>query len=520
MIGIGQLLNKRTFPQQTVSTPPKERLRLPQQRESGGELVETQVASEVEAVRPAPPPPDATHEAVRSQLADFSQSLGFLTQLKGSASELEQAIGSILDDFERTRIEHAAISKELKAERSHRAGLLRDAAKAQEELQAALQHRLHLEDTVERHQLNARTLESDLSSANEAATLREAKLADVELQLAQEHSAKEQLTEEVASYRERFEASQNALAQMETDLRKETQQTSLLTEELENLKVALDDGGRKLAKRERELSELNNGHKSALARIADLEGTAAQTETAHKNQIKDVSEKLEFFQSQASSLEAKLAATASRAQVAEQLLGQVRDELKQKIDGLAAAERQLLKITLERNALDKRVADLSKERDKTEARWQETNEINNKLAERSHMLVANFNSKERQYDTIQQRLTDMTQELTSARAQIRNNEQRFDARVVELTFQLEQERIARRLAEKSLEVSRQNIEDLRRDLFHARSLRSGSPLSVVPMDDGAAPVVGPTAMPDEEPAETDEPTAPKSVAGPVNTAAE
>lgn len=431
--------------------------------------------ADAEAVASGESRSGVTHEAagraqevIRAQLADLSQRHLVLKQSGETLEALERSVMQLLSDHQRARLGVDGARGELDAEREQHARLRHEFSKLQEEAHGLKQARLQLETSLDNLQHSAQELGGGLADARRDHAALQAEASQLRGNLADVSARVGDAEDKVAFYRSKFEERQSEIAGLDTALKKEAQQNAVIGEEVRALRESLETVNRSLARKEREHAAAQLALEQAGDRRKELEHALAEAERKHTASEEELREALESTRATSGSTTNRLEAMGSRLQVTEQLLAQAREEIGVRTDEHSVLQRQILQITLERNSFEKRAEEGRRERDRADRLARETSEINARLAERSHALVASLKTREREHEAAKQKLVALTEELAHVKAAMRVSEQQFQAHVVELNSQIAHERSSRQMADGSLEAARSTIDGLRQEVSRTR----------------------------------------------------
>lgn len=417
----------------------------------------------------------ATHEAagraqevIRAQLADLSQRHLVLRQAGETLEGLERSVVQLLSDHQRVRLASEATHGELEAEREQHTRLRQEFARLQEEAHGHKQARLQLETSLDNLQHNVQGLGGELAEAKREHAALQGEAGQLRGDLADALARASDAEDKVAFYRDKFEERQSQISALDASLKKELQQNAVLSEEVRALQESLENLNRTLARRDREHAAAQLALEQAAERRKELENALTEAERKHKSAEEELREALETTRATSGSTTNRLEAMASRLQVTENLLAQAREEIGTRTEEHSAAQRQVLQVTLEKTSLEKRVEDTRRERDRADRLARETSEINARLAERSHALVASLKTREREHEVAKQKLISLTEELSHLKETMRVSEQQFQSHVAELNAQVAHERSSRQMADGSLEAARSTIDNLRQEIARMR----------------------------------------------------
>ena len=420
-------------------------------------------------------PVAVTHEAagraqevIRAQLADLSQRHLVLRQAGETLEGLERSVMQLLSDHQRVRLSSDTTHGELEAEREQHTRLRHEFARLQEETHGHKQARLQLETSLDNLQHSVQGLGGELADARREHAALQGEAGQLRGNLADALARAGDAEDKVTFYRSKFEERQSQIGTLDASLKKELQQNAVLSEEARALQESLENLNRTLARRDRENAAAQLALEQAAERRKELENSLAEAERKHKGAEEQLREALESTRATSGSTANRLEAMASRLQVTENLLAQAREEIAARTEEHSGAQRQVLQITLEKNSLEKRVEETRRERDRADRLARETSEINARLAERSHALVASLKTREREHEVAKQKLISLTEELSHIKEAMRISEQQFQSHAAELNAQVAHERSSRQMADGSLEAARGTIDSLRQEIARMR----------------------------------------------------
>ena len=131
------------------------------------------------------------------------------------------------------------------------------------------------------------------------------------------------------------------------------------------LRVQIEDQSAQLSKLGRQLSDVEIRHGETSRRASELETTLSQESDAHSRLKSLHQEESDSHRANTASLQVDLAATRARAEAAERLLVEARQELREKLAEARNLECKLLDASVAANAGEKRFAELEKDNSKS-----------------------------------------------------------------------------------------------------------------------------------------------------------
>jgi len=215
-------------------------------------------------------------------------------------------------------------------------------------------------------------------------------------------------------------------------------------------------------------------HGDVSRRAQELETSLTQESSAHAKLKNQHQEESDWNRANTASLQVDLAATRARAEAAERLLVDARQELREKLVETRALERKLLDSSVATSASEKRFAELEKDFADARSHIADLEISRATLVDRSSALVkatkvkeAALNKAEQKIDYLEARIGELTKSFNLQRAQI-------EAKANQLSEQLEAEGAARAFAEGALQSARRDRMALQRELV---GLKDGKPSS-------------------------------------------
>jgi crescentin len=406
-------------------------------------------------------------EVIRSQFYDaltpIDQTLEEIERTKVAHLEAERKFEALAEAHERLRGEHTALTLErstLAVRHEERSERVKDLEKA---LAAA---------------------EAAASQARAALAERRAKLERTERELEDNKRRLQTVSEQLPSVRADFAAREKRLQEVEQQRAGLQDQNVLLSQENRSLRTRVEEFVASGSKLNRQVSDLEGRRDDLARRVEELEAALAQETAAHgklKAAHLDAAEQHRLI---AANLQEDLAAMTTRSEVAERLLGEARETLREREAAIRSFEQRALENSLMAKSKDTALADL--ERDLTSARalHAETDGARAELDQRAAELARALEAREAALQRAEQKIAMVEAGIAEEAKAMAAERQLAGDKLAKLREELEAEQAARAFAEGALQAARQERGAQRR--HDAEAASGAQPKDAqVPVDEGA-----------------------------------
>jgi crescentin len=395
------------------------------------------------------------NEKLRARLGAIESAFADIDQIRGYFHEVLSPIDHILAEIEGAKTAHFEAQRKLEASREAHEKLKSDHA-------ALTGH--HSSLSLRHDRLAAQAQELELAVKNTGAALAEARSALIERnsriegldrELEQGRRRMLSVSEQLPGLRVAFHAKEKRLEEAEAQRTAIEHQFKMSARENQSLRARLEElvaNGSKLSRR---LSEFEIREAESARRTAELETALNREQQSHAKLRNAHFEAAETHQSEIDSLGEDVNSLSVRAEGAERLLAEARNELRERNAMIRGLEQRALESAHALQSKDKASADLERDLLIARAQFADVEEARAALHARSEDLVMAIEARSRSLERAEQRTTDLQAQLAE---QIRSAEADREARDEEirsLRERLDSEASARAFAEGALQSLRQ-----------------------------------------------------------------
>lgn len=396
------------------------------------------------------------NEVLRFRVAEMSERLEDLKSLQSDFSALLEPIVAIADELPRAKVRTSELEALLALEQGNAANLRRDLADATHRLTGAV-------NDVSASKIQLQHLESSLQARDAAAEEVRLALRDKSLQAEDQErrlfAANEQiraLQGESKSLRVEAKALDQALARSEGELQDLRESRHALERDnlrLQNLSETQAVQLAELAARSQDFETqaeagrvaLRNAEQQLAAEVASAEKAKAQAEAD-----------LATLRAERTSLTLRVDATTSRFATTEQMVAQLRNQLRERDEAGRAAERGLKEASIERVTAERRLESAQADLARQNERVLEMQRARSEFEHRCEMLTKAMAAKDAALEQALGRvssLSDRIDHLVHRQEVERADFETVNHRLVE---ELQHERSERKLAQGALDIARES----------------------------------------------------------------
>ncbi len=397
---------------------------------------------------------DDLREAFEKIVAPFNSSLRALEQEKSQAVNLTGMLNESRTAYDTLRTELYKVEKTASA-------LAAEAEKLRDELEVSRESNRAMEST---------RLSNDLATRN-------AQLAELERQLAQESAERRSLNEVRRSLQEQVDSSHKRMGELEGELAAARERLAMLEDEKNSLQASVDQGLNETARLTRRLTDSENTLTATRAQLAKIEASFAEAYTERGRLAALLDEAKEQNQDERNSLNMRLDGLQSRAATAERLLSEARRNLVARTEEARAFDRKSVEATIARNNSEKRLAQFEAAQEARERQLKELEQARAALSERNNALAKALKIRDTALSRAEEKIAALTERGAHLEADIQMSRNNIEKRVDDLSSALQQERMERAVVEGTLEAARKDNSRLQSEVASLRSaVRRGLPL--------------------------------------------
>lgn len=387
-------------------------------------------------------------EDLRSLGEDFSQMLGPMESIsselpvaKGRVIELEALLGQEVEQNQGLRREVDGLSSRVSTltsdlSSSHgRAGrlegTLREREATVEEMRLSLRERSLLNEELERR------LQAETEQAQAAGF-------------------------EAKSLRAEMQAADQALLEADRRLADLTERRSMSEGEAQRFQRLAEDLNARLVSAGSRVDELDSALEESVAALAGLEIQLASERAAHQRTQAQYESELTTARTDHSNLAMKADSLSARHQATEQILHQVRSQLRDKEDALRIAERAVKEAAAERGSLERRFEALREEVVRRDALAVDSQRQTADLEDRNEMLTKALAAREAALENANGRTQHLSERVDALTLRYEKERQSLETANRRLLEELQNERAERTLAQGALDIARESRLSLQR----------------------------------------------------------
>jgi crescentin len=396
------------------------------------------------------------NEVLRFRVAEMSERLDDLQSLRADFTALLEPIVAITDELPRAKVRTSELEALLTLEQGNAATLRRDLAEVTGRLAAAT-------NDVSASKIQLQHLETSLQARDAAAEELRLALRDKTLQaenlerrLFAETEQTRALQGESKALRVEAKALDQALARSDSEL-----------QDLRESRHALERDNLRL----QNLSETQAGQLAELiARSQEFETQAEASRVALRNAEQQLAAEIDAAQKAEAQYEAEVAnhrteraslamrvdASTSRLATTEQMLAQLRNQLRERDEAGRSAERGLKEASIERVTLERRLESAQSDLARQNERFLEMQRARSEFEHRCEMLTKAMAAKDAALEQALGRvssLSDRIDHLVHRQEVERADFETVNHRLVE---ELQHERSERKLAQGALDIARES----------------------------------------------------------------
>jgi chromosome segregation ATPase len=223
---------------------------------------------------------------------------------------------------------------------------------------------------------------------------RRAQIVDLEVQLAQEIGEAKTLRDENISLDEWLTAADKDIIALESDLNSARQRLLVAEDEKRAQQGPLDKASGEAARLSRKLAEMEASLNASQSRLRQVEANFAELNTERARLARALEEANERHEHERANQRTRFEALQARASATERLLGEPRGHLLARAEEFRDCDRRMRGLTLERDTLRTRLADVDADRIHRDSTIEELTQQRATVLERTSVLTSAFTAKE------------------------------------------------------------------------------------------------------------------------------
>ena len=448
------------------------------------------------------------NETVRLRIGEMVDRLEDLKSLQDDFSSILEPLVAITDELPRASMRIAELEALYTQEQQAAGGARREASELTSRIAAAGND---LSEAINRgNRLEAALRDRDTRIEELRIALRDRTLVaeNLERQLYAETEQGKALAGENKALRIEAQAADQALARAEHDLGETRERANLFDQESRRLDLLSEERRVKLLDLEARYAEIEQVAEAERHRLRALETQLmAETATREKNEGQYEAE-IGAHRTERASLVMKLEAMTNRATSTEQLLAQVRNQLREKDESNRIAERNFKEASIERVTVERRLESAQTDLARQTERFLEMQRLRSELDTRCDMLTKAMAAKDAAIEQATTRTAALSDRIDQMSRRNEAERAELDAANRRLIEELQNERSERVLAQGALDIARESRLALQKQ--HEALKRSARGVRVADAQEHAVTVEEPVRG---EPAEPDSNVRPFTASG-------
>lgn len=413
-------------------------------------------------------------ETTRASIAQIANRLEELDTLRLDFNRLIQPVVSLIDEFPSLQAKLLDANSLLDDERKYSRQLRHElsdlsvtSGRTEDEFAGA-------RSQLKKYEASIDGLEALLSEVRLEFRDRDLVASELEKQLLAESEQARSLADENQSMRQEAQATDQSLTRLERDLLEARGQIELLEHDNKMLRAATDEQLERHSALSSRHAELAHRFDTVRQAYSEIE-LRASNEAALREKVEQQREtERSSFMSQISALEMKLEGLTSRLTVAEKILGNTRDQLREANDAARLADRRSKEAVIERNNFERRAAALQGDAQRQAAQIGDLEKARLELIEQTEMMKKAMAAKDAQVEQADMRSAGLTQRIEELIRRSEIERGQLEAKNRRLLEELQEERSERALARGALDAARDSRNRLQAELL---ALKKGQPFN-------------------------------------------
>ncbi|NEU10625.1 chromosome partitioning protein ParA [Methylobacterium sp. BTF04] len=396
------------------------------------------------------------NEIVRFRVSEMSDRLEELKSLQSDFSAILEPIIAITDELPKAKIRISEVETLLALEQAGAATMRRDIAEMTGRLATVTND--FSAATIQLNHLETSLQERDAAAEDLRLTLRDKSLSaeNLERRLFSETEQTRALQGESKALRIEAKSLDQALARAESELQDLRESRSVLEQDNQRLQVVSEDQAARLADLAARSQEFETQAEAGRATIRTLEQQLANEASAGQKAEAQYEAEVATHRAERASLAMRVEATTSRLATTDQMLQQLRNQLRERDEVGRAAERGLKESSIERVTLERRLESVQSDLARQTERFLEMQRARSELDHRCEMFTKAMAAKDAALEQATGRvasLSDRIEHLVHRQEVERSDFEVVNHRLIE---ELQHERSERKMAQGALDIARES----------------------------------------------------------------
>lgn len=393
---------------------------------------------------------------VRFRVAEMSERLEELKSLQGDFSAILEPIIAITDELPKAKIRISEVETLLALEQTGATTMRRDLADMSKRLAEITND--HSAAVIQLHHLETSLQERDATSEELRVSLRDKNLVaeNLERQLFAETEQTRALLGESKALRVEAKSLDQALARSESELQDVREVRSLLEQDNQRLQVLSEEQAVKLAELTARSQDFEVQADAARSVARNLEQQLANAVATGQKADAQYDVEITAHRTERASLAMRLDAATGRLATTDQMLVQLRNQLRERDEVGRTAERGLKEAAIERVTMERRLESVQADLARQTERFLEMQRSRSELDHRCDMFSKAIAAKDAALEQATGRiasLSDRIEHLVHRQEVERADFETVNHRLVE---ELQHERSERKMAQGALDIARES----------------------------------------------------------------
>ena len=294
---------------------------------------------------------------------------------------------------------------------------------------------------------------------------RRAQIADLEGRLTQETGESQALREENRRLDERLTALNKRIITLESDLNAARQRLLMADDEKRAQQATLDKMNSDASRLSRKLAETEASLSATQGRLRHVEGNFTEVNNERARLVSALDESNERHDHELTSQRMRFDALQARATATDNLLGEAREHLLARAEEIREYDRRVSEVSNERDNLQARVADLEADRIRRESEIKEMDHARQTLMERGGALTRAYSAKEAALTRAEDSVAALSAQVDMLTKERANDKMLAEQAIEELKAALQREKLDRAVVEGALEAGRKDFARVMREVM-------------------------------------------------------
>ncbi len=421
------------------------------------------------------------NEALRSLLGDAGRKIGELDELKNAFDKIVEPFNSALRALEVEKSQNLGLKNALSESQAAYDTLRKECYDVEKKATALEIESERLRDELEFSREAARGLENSRAEIAAEVAAKQAQIAELERQLAQESAQRQLFGENAKTLADQRRDAEQRIVELEGELAVTREKLALSEDEKRTMRSSLDQTLSETARLTRRLTESENSLAAIRGQLTKMEASYAEVFAERGRLAAAHDEAREQHQAERTTLNIRLDGLQSRAATAEKLLAETRQNLMARTEEMRSFDRKAVEATIARNNAEKKLAQIESAHEARERQIKDLEQSRTALVERTNALGKTLKMREAALGRAEEKIQALTGRIGHLEADIQVSRTNIEKRVEQLNSALQREGMERAMADGALEAARKDNARLQDEVAALRSaLRRGLPLDEAP----------------------------------------